>query len=445
MDWSFLKVQPPAPRIQEVNEIKKVYRHWRIRTMYGMFIGYAVFYFCRKNLSAATPAIIQELGYSKMQIGTIWSLLYLSYGVSKFANGILGDRSNPRYFMAIGLVLSALTNIFFGMSSSLWVLGLFWVLNGWFQGMGWPPCARLLTQWYSPNEIGTKWAIWNTAHQVGGGLILIMGGWLTQAYGWRSSFYVPAVIAIVVSLFLVNRLRDTPESLGLPSIEEYRNDYPVHDAGALDQGHAVKDILFKKVLSNRQIWFLAWANFFVYLVRYGAMDWAPTFLVEVKHSTVANAAMKAAGFEFLGIAGAVLAGWASDRFFAGRRSLVNIIYMLLLAFAVLEFWWIPPGHPVLDVVALSAVGFLVYGPQMLVGVCAADIAGKQAAATATGFTGLLGYIGSIVSGAGTGWVVDHYGWNGGFIFFVVAALLGSLCFVATREPHSRLRKAAARG
>lgn len=323
------------------------------------------------------------------------------------------------------------------------VLGVFWALNGWFQGMGWPPCARLLTHWYSQNERGTQWALWNTAHQVGGGIILVLGGYLTEAYGWRSSFLIPALIAGITGLFLIERLRDTPESLGLPPIEVYRNDYPAQTDQSMDtQELSAKEVFFQLVLKNRQIWLLSIANFFVYLVRFGAMDWAPTFLVEVKHSSVGGASLKAAGFEFIGIAGAVLAGWFSDKVFKGRRSIVNVIYMGLLAFVVLEFWMIPPGYPLLDAIALSSVGFLVYGPQMLVGVSAADAAGKHAAGTATGFTGLFGYLGSIVSGIGTGWIVDRYGWNGGFIFFIASAAAGCFCFLLTREPKKCAKAAA---
>jgi OPA family sugar phosphate sensor protein UhpC-like MFS transporter len=434
---SALKAQTPQPILSDATDVHSQYRHWRLRTMYAMFIGYAIFYFCRKNLSAAAPALIQDLGYSKLEIGTIWSLLYLTYGFSKMANGVLADQSNPRFFMAIGLILSAVMNLFFGLSSSLLLLGVFWALNGWFQGMGWPPCARLLTHWYSQSERGTKWAIWNTAHQVGGGIILILGGFLTEHYGWRSSFYIPALLAILTAFFLINRLRDTPESLGLPPIEVYRNEPQTEPQKQViensDEVLGAKVIFFQYILRNKKLWYLSIANFFVYLVRFGAMDWAPTFLVEVKHSTIGGASLKAAGFEFLGIAGAFLAGWLSDRFFHGRRSMVNLTYMLLLAFVILEFWLIPEGYPYLDALALSAVGFLVYGPQMLVGVAAADLAGKNAAASATGFTGLFGYLGSIASGVGTGWIVDRFGWNGGFLFFIGAALVGAGCFVLTRE------------
>lgn len=433
MNFSFFKAQPPASKkVKGKAEIDRQFRYWRIRMMIGAFIGYAVYYFVRKNLSAATPALIKDLGYTKTDIGMVWSVLYLTYGVSKFAMGVAADRSNPRYFMPLGLLLSALCNVFFGMSSSLYVLALFWGLNGWVQGMGAPSCTRVLTQWYSAGERGTWWGVWNAAHQVGGAVILILGGWLTQTYGWRSAFMIPAALAVLGALFLVNCLRDTPESLGLPSVEEWRDDH-VHPENEkrISGKHPVKHILFKQVLNNPALWALAVGNFFVYLVRYGAMDWAPTFLVEVKQSTIASAAMKTAGFELIGIVGALVAGWLSDKVFKGNRGPINVLYMVVLALAVLGFWKIPAGHPYWDAALLSAVGFLVYGPQMLVGVSATDLVSKSAAATANGFTGLTGYMGSIASGAGTGWVVDHYGWNGGFLFFVAAALIGAVCFVPT--------------
>ncbi len=159
------------------------------------------------------------------------------------------------------------------------------------------------------------------------------------------------------------------------------------------------------------------------------MDWAPTFLVEVKHSSVANASYKTSLFELAGIGGSLVAGRLIDTYFRNRRSFVNIGYMVLLIFAVWGFWLIPQNSPALEGFALGAVGFLVYGPQMLVGLCAADIGGKSAAATASGFTGLMGYLGSIVSGVGTGLMVDHFGWSGGFLFFTASAAIGTLCFI----------------
>ena len=428
--FSKLAAQPHAAPIKNPEKIKSVYRQWRIRTMYSMMIGYAIFYFCRKNFSMAMPTFLDELGYTKTDLGIILTLFSVVYGFSKFISGILSDRANPRYFMALGLILSAIMNVFFGLSSSLLTFGIFWLFNAWFQGMGWPPCARLLTHWYSPTELGTKWGIWNASHQFGGAGILVLAGYLIPNYGWRSAFFVPAVIGVVTAFFLINRLRDTPQSLGLPPIEEYRGEVHVKDEHE-DTAASFKEILFKHVLTNKLVWIVSLANIFVYIVRIGVLDWAPTFLVEAKQSSLVGAGVKVAGFEIAGIVGALAAGWISDVIFKGRRGPVNVIFMLLLIFAMIELWMVPPGHPMLDGIVLFAVGFLVYGPQMLVGVSAADFASKKAASTATGMTGTFGYLGSAICGVGTGLVVDKWGWDGGFIFFISAAVIGTLLFLFT--------------
>ncbi|MDO8643507.1 MAG: hypothetical protein Q7S00_00890, partial [bacterium] len=143
-----------------------------------------------------------------------------------------------------------------------------------------------------------------------------------------------------------------------------------------------------------------------------------------------------AGFELSGILGALAAGVLSDKVFKGRRGPANVLFMVALIFFLFYFWKIPAGNAWMDAIALLAVGFLVYGPQMLVGVAAADFASKKAAATATGMTGMFGYLGSTVCGVGTGMIVDRWGWDGGFIFFIASAVIGTFLFLLTWSQRS---------
>ena len=166
-------------------------------------------------------------------------------------------------------------------------------------------------------------------------------------------------------------------------------------------------------------------------MRIGLLDWAPTYLVEVKGSKLNIAGFQVATFEIAGIFGAFIAGYVSDKIFKGKRGPVNVLYMVLLVFSLFYFWKVPAGHEWLDAFALFAVGFLVYGPQMLVGVAAADVASKKASATATGLTGTFGYLGSTVCGVGTGVIIDKYGWNGGFTFYLAATLIAVVLFLFT--------------
>src|SRR3989442_11962301 len=158
------------------------------------------------------PFMETGLGIQKTQLGLFLTLHGLLYGVSKFANGFFGDRANALNLIVTGLAASAILNVAFGFSSTVFLLGTIWMLNGWFQGMGFPPCARLLTHWFSPKELATKMSVWNSSHPIGGGLIVILCGYLV-VISWRLCFYVPAAIALVVAIFIWFTLPDTPASV----------------------------------------------------------------------------------------------------------------------------------------------------------------------------------------------------------------------------------------
>jgi len=394
-----------------------------------MFIGYAFYYFTRKSFTFAMPGLIQDLGFDKSQLGMLGSILSITYGISKFASGVIGDRTNPRYMMAIGLMMTGVCNICFGFSSSIFFFALFWGLNGWFQGFGWPPCAHLLTHWYSRSERGSWWSTWNVSHNVGGFLIPWVAGVALQYFGWRYAMYIPGVLCILVGLFLINRLRDTPESLGLPPIEKYRNDYT--DKAEADSGEVLtsKKILVNYVLKNPYIWLLAVASFFVYAVRTGINDWTALFLVESKNYSSIGANGCVSLFEVGGFFGSLAAGWSSDRLFQARRGPINVLFALGMFLFIVIFWLIPQGNTLLDSVLMFCIGFAIFGPQMMIGLAAAELSHKNAAATATGFLGFFGYLGAAFAGLPLGTVIQSFGW-GGFYWALFACCTFSVLVLA---------------
>lgn len=415
---------------QGKSDISKKYSYWQLRILYSMAFGYAAFYLVRQNFSMAIPAISADLGYSKTQLGfviTIWSIIY---GVGKFLNGYFSDRSNARYFMSLGLLGGALTSLVMGWGSGIAFFSVIWAFNAWFQSMGWPPVSRLLTHWFSPTELGTKWGITNLSHQIGGAIIAILAGYLIEEYGWRSAFFVPSLIALVMVVLLFNRLRDTPESLGLPSIEKYSGLVNEKKASTADSNMNIRE-LFATIAYNKGLWLVCFGNMFLYVVRMGVFNWAPTFLKELKGASLTSSGWQVASFEVAGMLGGIAAGWISDKLFEGRRGPVSFLYMICMVASLFYFWFVPAGYDLLNTLAMTAVGFLVYGPQVLVGVAAADFASKKAVGMAVGLTGTFGYIGSAISGVCIGWIADNYGWDGGFIFFIISAMLACLCFALT--------------
>ena len=400
------------------------YNYWRIRIFYSMFIGYAFFYFTRKSYNFVMPVMLDDLGYSKAELGILGTALYLSYGISKFVSGIMSEYSNPRYFMAIGIIITGLLNIWFGFSSSIVLFTVICALNGWFQGFGWPACTKLLTYWYSRTERGSWWSICSTSHGVGGMLIPLLAGFIATALGWRWGMFVPGIIGICAGLFLINRLRDIPTTLGLPSIEEYKNDYPPDTCAvsSSEETLTVKEILFTQVLNNKWVWLLSISYFFVYVVRTGINDWAHIFLKEAKGYDIILANASIFWFEIGGIVGMLVAGFGSDSIFKGKRVPVIIGYTFGLMLVLPAFWYSPQGYYVLDYLLMGIIGFLVFGPQMLVGLVVAECVDKKAACTANGFAGLFGCIGSAAAAYPIGYVVDHWSWTGYFICMLICTL-----------------------
>ena len=421
--YGMYKPAAHKPLLQE-DKIDSEYRKLRWQVFIGIFVGYAGYYLVRKNFSLAMPFLIDEQGFTKGQLGLALSAVSIAYGLSKFFMGNVSDRSNARYFLSTGLLISAGVMFIFGFSSwatqSVLTMFVLLFINGWVQGMGWPACGRTMVHWFSGNERGKTVSVWNVAHNVGGGLmgsLFVLG--MALFNDWHSLFYVPAAFATFIAIFVFFIMRDTPQSCGLPSIEEHRDDYPVDYNEKHEKEFSAKQIFMEYVLNNKLLWYIAFANAFVYLIRYGVLDWAPTYLHEVKDFTFDKSSWAYSFYEWAGIPGTLLCGWISDAWFKGRRAPAAILYMVLVLIAVIIYWFNPAGNPGIDIAALMAIGFLIYGPVMLIGLYALELVPKKAAGTAAGLTGLFGYLGgAVVANIALGYTVDSFGWDGGFILLV---------------------------
>ena len=413
------------------DEQGRAFRRAQWKFILCSMIAYAFFYITRKNLSMAQPLMLQEGVITKEQIGIILSVHGVLYGVSRFVNGFWADRLNGRIFMTIGLALSAAMNYFFGCTSLAVLFGLFWIVNAWTQGMGFPPCAKMLTHWIHPKELATKMSIWNTSHSFGSALALgICSLLLALGFGWRWCFYVPAALAALAAVFCFFCVKDSPTEAGVSELEldaSPSSQTPV--APTPSRPVTTKDRL-RLVYGNPVIWTCALANFFVYIVRFGFLDWGPTFLKEFKGIPVAKGGLMIIAFELAAVVGTIFAGWITDRVFKGRGVRTCVFCMLFTALFSFGFWYLPSGAPVwLATLLLMGAGFCIYGPQALIGIVAANQATKEAAAMANGFTGIMGYAATTVSGYGVAYICKHYGWGVTLGSFAAFALVGMVLFL----------------
>lgn len=446
------------PRQVPAAQVDSRYRFWRIRLLYTLIIGYAAFYLVRQNMQIATPIMLHQFGYSKTQVGWVFSAFPVVYGIGKFVSGTLCDRLNVRYYMTAGLLLAAIMSFLIGFSESLTtyfnnllglhlspllLIAIFYSLNGLFQSAGWPPIARLMTNWFSPQQLGTHWGIVNASHQIGSIAILVGGAWIGQVYGWQAIFFVPAFICVLISIFLFHHLCDTPESEGLPplAVKEGLISKAEGKLLATEPIHAsFREIFMEHILPNRALWLVCCGNFFLYVVRMGFFNWAPTFLQEARGSTPLCSSCQAAFFETFGLFAGILAGYISDRWAGGRRNAVCAIFIACLLCFLLVFWESPLNRPWCDTLLLSIIGFFVYGPQTLAGIAGAECGSARAAATANGLTGFFGYMGAIFSGFGVGLISDRLGWNSVILFYVICAALSMIFFACNWNQTSQRQR-----
>ncbi|HWI56798.1 MAG TPA: MFS transporter [Bacillota bacterium] len=428
----------PAPAIprRSAEEIQRLYPRCRWQVFEAAFIAYATFYIVRNNFAPISKEMGAALHYDKAMIGDILAGTAIAYGLGKFVMGYLADRSDARKYVAVGMLLTAVLNFLFAATTSYWGHLFLWTLNGFVQGMGYGPCTRGLSHWFSAKERGTIFGVWNISHNIGGGLAGFLAAACAGLWGWTSAFYVPGVIALGGAVYLFWRMRDTPQSLGLPAVEEYKRDYPPDEKEDHERELSARELLMKYILPNKMLWVLSIANIFVYIARYSMVDWGPTYLKEVKGASLAQGGFSTLLIEFAGAAGMLTMGWLSDKL-GGRRGRVSVIAMipLLLAFAAIRIT--PKGMLWLDMTLFALIGFFVYTPVMFSGVMSLDLTTKKAVGTAAGFVGFFGYVGRVIQGKGLGWVAQHYGWDAGLWAVLGCTFIGILLLAFTWNVRPR--------
>jgi OPA family glycerol-3-phosphate transporter-like MFS transporter/OPA family sugar phosphate sensor protein UhpC-like MFS transporter len=301
--------------------------------------------------------------------------------------------------------------------------------------------------WFSPRERSTSFGMWHTGHMIGAAFVSVLTGYLVKYYGWRSCFFVPAGIAVADTLFILNRLRDTPGSLGLPPVEVYRGEQaPVADiaveangsgsVGVLDYQRPSADcrsyrqVVIERVFLNKYMWIISLANFFVYTLRYAlGLSWGPTQLQEMKHLSPVASGWLLFGFEMCGLVSALVGGYVADRYFNGRAGRVCLIASLVLTGAVYLFWAVHSA--VLASILFLVMGFMVYVPQMLIAAMAMNLGTQRASAAAVGLTGIFAYASTVLSGWGVGRIVDLWGWDRAFYMLLACCLVTAILMAVT--------------
>lgn len=388
---NFYKVSQARPCNGEtLPEQKRRLKHLQWSTFLAATLGYGIYYVCRLSLNVVKKPIVEEGVFSETELGIIGSVLFFTYAVGKFTNGFLADRSNINRFMSTGLLVTALVNLCLGFVNSFILFAVLWGISGWFQSIGAASCVVGLSRWFTDKQCGSFYGFWSASHNIGEAMTFIVVASIVSAFGWRYGFLGAGLVGLTGALIVWRFFHDTPQSKGLPAVNEPKKEKEMSASQSEEFNRAQKE-----VLRNPAIWILALSSAFMYISRYAVNSWGVFYLEAQKGYSTLDASFIISISSVCGIVGTVFSGVISDRLFGGRRNVPALIFGLLNVAALCLFLLVPGVHFWLDAVAMVlfglGIGVLIC---FLGGLMAVDIAPRNASGAALGVVGIASYIGA---------------------------------------------------
>ena len=406
------------------SSVRKRLSKWQTITLVTLITGYAGYYVCRSNLSVVTVLILKEFasqGITKVHIGQITTLGVFLYAIGKITHGILADFFGGRLLFLLGMALSVVCTILFGMATGFTLFCIAWGLNRYVQSMGWVALVKTASRWYPVHRHATIMALLSLSFLVGDVLSRwYLGTFIEWGYDWRSIFFISASSLACITLISFFLLRESPRDLGLP--EPPSNPKNIYGKqGNQPTPTKVTDLLLP-LLKSPLLWLICAMNFGLTLIRITFAQWTPLYLYEITGLSEGQAARASAYVPLLGAASAMLAGLLSDSL-KGKHGIVCILCIGCMIVCLIMLSTLPiEGRPVFAVSLLGAVSFFLMAPySYLSGVMALDLGGKQGSSTTSGISDAAGYFGAMISGYGIASIVEHYGWYTAFAFLAAIA------------------------
>ena len=386
---------------------------------------YAGFYLTRKNYAVSKSVMMDRFGINEAQIGWIGGAYLAAYALGQFANGMLGDKFGARVMLAAGMIGSALMSIWFGFTSSIILMVLIWGTNGYFQSAGWSNCVKSMTQWFSVRERGVVMGFWCTCYQIGSVAAGFIAAWALGKWGLMSCYSVPAVILLVIAVVYILFHKDTPESVGLPAIDEYHSvQKKTEEKNQKEKTEESSGSVLRQVLSHPMVWFMGLSYFCLKFVRYSLMFWLPLYLTKKLGYEPTASGFLATLPEIAGFLGAIFAGFVSDRLMGARRAPICALMFLGLAIICYFQSHLSVMGVVPMTIGLSIVFFMIYGPDsIMTGAAAMDFGTRKGAATAAGFINGCGSVGAAIQEPLLGFLAVKFGYDYFFYIFIPLAII----------------------
>lgn len=392
----------------------------KIKVMFLFSGTYFFYYLCRYNYPVALPFIKEEFHLSAMTMGWIATALTAGYALGQLINGFLVDRKGPRIMMTIGGIGAVVANFAMGGNFLVDLFILFWLVNGYFQAMGYPSSVKLIANWFGEKEQGRPLGVSEFFQSLASILILPLAAWLAMTISWRMIFIVPAVFLGVATIIFYMKAQNNP-----PGTEEEKPTKPIFR----DMADS-----YKKALAD---WHLVTADISYgccQFVRYAMITWIPAYLYLVTGRSIFEAALIAMTFQIGGTIGSLIVGWLSDTtMFYKRRWVLITVGMAISGVAGAAVGWVTPTFSLGIMAVLMVCGAGIEALEVAYFLTPADYLGKELTGTGVGCMNAVGKAMASIQGVLLGWVIDNFGYSSAFGVAGSFGLLAAALIIPSRK------------
>lgn len=409
-------------------------RRAQLRTVALLFLGYAACYYCRADLSVATPLIATELAgqglthaEALVRIGALSSAGVLAYALGKLLLTGLGDYWGGRRNFLIAIGGASAFTLLFAAGSTVPLYTLAWLGNRLTQSIGWAGLIKVSSRWFDYSTHGTIAGILSVSYLVGDALARQqMGTLLGLGYGWRALFVFAAAVTGAMLIANALWLRESRTDEGHPEATPHPFNL-FAGAAATAVGPAA---LLRTLLRSRDFLVVCLLSFACTIIRETFNTWTPVYLRDHLGFSMSRSAAMSAVFPGVGAVSVLGAGWLSDRIGLHGRSLLLFAGLAATAVALLVLLPVRAGavNPAVPLAAIATVALCMLGPySYLGGAFALDFGGRRASAAASGIIDGIGYLGGVLAGAGVARLAVAAGWDGVFAALAAVSALAALC------------------
>lgn len=377
------------------------------------WITYGVFYLNRLNLPVAFPSLKTELNLTYAQVAFIGSSLMITYMIVQLPAGLLSDKLGSKKVIAIGSLIIIFSNLFFGFSKNYGVFILAQFFNGLGQGMGWSPSIKLLANLFSKGERGISIGLFLTSVPAFSALAYIFSGYLIVNFGWRSAFYTPAIILLIIITLFWLIVGDEHKCIATHNFS--------------------RKVGINRILTNINVWMVAISFSSTLFIEYGFNMWIPSFLVEDVKFSLDKAALVSSATPAGGIIGGPLGGFISDKLLKGRRKPIIVSTLAILSMSTLMLIYLKQSLTFL-VVSLVLTGLCIQASGGLFFAYIADVLPLKLTGSGAGFLETIGHSAAVIAIYGVGFLVDIYNsYTTAFLVFPLISTLGFLTSIKINE------------